>query len=287
MTKKVVVFPWKMQSTTAKRLAESIGVRKVFPDKNYKPLSDHVIINWGNSKKPLWWQAAVDRGVTIINKPDSVAKATNKLKTFEALAASGVRIPEFTTDRNVAFNWATNDGPVCCRNTLNGHSAAGLVIVPEGEHIEIFPNSPLYTKYVKKKDEYRVHVFMGNIIDITKKRLRNGMKDNADYKVRNYSGGWIYAREGIDPPADVLNQAQQAILSLGLDFGAVDVGWNDHYQEALVYEVNSAPGLVGTTLYRYASALVSAFPQLTLHLEEPENDFEGFDEFDLNDFIEE
>lgn len=287
MNKRVVLFPWKMGSGAGKALANAVGIRRVYPDKNYKPRSTDVIINWGNSQKPLWWQAVVDHGTTIINHPDAVAKATNKLTAFKVLKAAGVRIPDFTESREEAFQWVINDGPIVVRKILNGHSAAGLVVVPEADEIAEIPTAPLYTKYVKKKDEYRVHVFAGNIIDVSKKRLRNGLQKTVDYKVRNYKGGWIYARDNIDPPADVISQAQQAVLALGLDFGAVDVGWNDHYKQALVYEINSAPGLIGTTLYRYASNMVASYPGLSLNIEEPAQNFEGFDEFDPNEFVDE
>ena len=56
-------------------------------------------------------------------------------------------------------------------------------------------------------------------------------------------------------PDDVTKQALLAVDGLGLDFGAVDVGWNQHYQEATVYEVNTAPGLTGTTLDKYTNAI--------------------------------
>lgn len=284
MKRRVLLFPWKMASGAGKALSEAVGIRRVYPDKNYKPRSTDILINWGNSQKPTWWQRAINQGTTIINHPDAVIKATNKLLAFKALQAAGVRIPEFTEDHSVAVGWLENECAIVVREILNGHSAAGLTIVTDLEEAEGLVHAPLYTKYVKKKDEYRVHVFAGNIIDVTKKRLRNGLGGQPDYKVRNFQGGWIYAREGIDPPPDVLIQAQQAVLALGLDFGAVDIGWNEHRQQALVYEVNSAPGLVGTTLYRYAGNIVANYPGLTLHMAEPENNFEPFEQFDQNEY---
>ena len=43
--------------------------------------------------------------------------------------------------------------------------------------------------------------------------------------------------------------------SIGLDFGAVDVIYNGHSNRAYVLEINTAPGLTGTTLDNYAAAL--------------------------------
>lgn len=281
---RIFVFPWKMGSQSAKGLAQAIGVKRIHPDRNYKPRSGDVVINWGNSKKPQWWQAlATKPGTTIINHPENVALATDKLKAFKAMAAAGVSIPEFTTDPAVAKGWLEGECPICIRRVLNGHSAEGLDILAEIDPGDEFPIAPLYTKYVKKKDEYRIHIFRGNVIDITKKRLRNGLTKTADFKIRNFDGGWIYARDGVVPPDGVINQAKAAVTALGLDFGAVDIGWNEHYQSAIVYEVNSAPGLVGTTLYRYAR-LISEIYGLPLLMEEPEHDFEALNDFDVTEF---
>jgi len=51
----------------------------------------------------------------------------------------------------------------------------------------------------------------------------------------------------------VVEQASLAIAALGLDFGAVDIIWNNHYQLATVLEVNTAPGLEGQTITDYAN----------------------------------
>jgi glutathione synthase/RimK-type ligase-like ATP-grasp enzyme len=106
---------------------------------------------------------------------------------------------------------------------------------------------------VKKKNEYRVHVFKDAVIDVQQKRKRR--EADVDYRVRNHEGGWVFCRENVDCPADVTREALKAVHALGLNFGAVDVGWNEHYEEACVYEVNSAPGLEGTTLLIYADCI--------------------------------
>ncbi|MNY63636.1 hypothetical protein D3C86_2006230 [compost metagenome] len=45
-----------------------------------------------------------------------------------------------------------------------------------------------------------------------------------------------------------------AVNAIGLTFGAVDVIWNEYRHQAYVLEVNTAPGLTGTTLEKYAEA---------------------------------
>ncbi|MNN94301.1 hypothetical protein D3C81_2129010 [compost metagenome] len=79
-----------------------------------------------------------------------------------------------------------------------------------------------------------------------------------NWKVRNLANGFIFAR-GEDAlgnvPKDVLDQAVKAVASLGLDFGAADVIYNDRQKKAYVLEVNTAPGLSGSTLDGYTQRL--------------------------------
>jgi glutathione synthase/RimK-type ligase-like ATP-grasp enzyme len=117
----------------------------------------------------------------------------------------------------------------------------------------------LYVQYKKKRDEYRVHMFRGGVIDVTQKRAVNqeDRTETFNRQIRNHGNGWVFCREDVDPPDAVWGQAYSAVRALGLEFGAVDVIWNDHYQTAYVLEVNTAPGLEGTTLERYVEAIRS------------------------------
>jgi glutathione synthase/RimK-type ligase-like ATP-grasp enzyme len=107
---------------------------------------------------------------------------------------------------------------------------------------------------VKKQDEYRVHVGKrGNesiIIDVQQKRRRH---DHAEpnFRVRNLANGFIYAREGVNPPECVFDFAKRALACCDLDFGAVDVIYNAREGRAYVLEINTAPGITGTTVERY------------------------------------
>ena len=91
---------------------------------------------------------------------------------------------------------------------------------------------------------------MGNVLHMQKKMLRNGSEGN-NFQIRNYNNGWIFGSKNIAVPQDVVEQALLAVEALNLDFGAVDVGWQEKSQKAFVYEVNTAPALEGTTLDLY------------------------------------
>ena len=46
------------------------------------------------------------------------------------------------------------------------------------------------------------------------------------------------------------------MYAVGLKFGAVDLIWNELENKSYVLEINTAPGLTGATLEKYAQAIV-------------------------------
>jgi len=259
-----IIFPYKFGSQSARALSEELRRRghrakRVRGDGNYRPSRNHLIINWGNSTQPTTWGYYEDR---VLNMCGPVSRASNKLDAFGIMQGpTGVTIPDFTTDREEAQQWVDDGNVVVCRSILRGHSGAGIGLVgqqiEDGDHTgTVPPNIPLYVKYIKKAREYRVHVFQGRIIDVQQKRKRGGIdSEEVDYQVRNHSNGWVYCRGDVAPNQSVLDNAIAATRALGLDFGGVDVIWNDHYEQATVLECNTAVGLEGATVNIYADAI--------------------------------
>lgn len=242
-----------MYSNSLKELIPALGQRvlKVYPDRNYHPRNSHVIINWGNSGTPRWGRLAGK----IYNKPEAVAKAINKLTAFEEFKKHEVPIPEFTTSREEATKWASDGCAVLTRHSLSSYGGRGISIHDGG----VLENAPLYVKYKKKKKEFRVHVFNGKVIDVLEKRKRNGFNDlpNANTYIRSYGNGWVFCRDGIVKPDTLDEVSIKAVQALGLDFGGVDVIWNERENKCYVLEVNTAPGIEGTSVLRYAEAINS------------------------------
>jgi glutathione synthase/RimK-type ligase-like ATP-grasp enzyme len=247
----VWVFPYKPGSNSARDLARSIGVRRIsHTNSRFQGRLEKTVINWGASHLPEEVAKC-----TVLNIPEAVNRASDKLKFFEN---ADCRKPEWTTDWMEALEWlnGNRESTVVVRNVLNGHSGEGIELVGYAEPMP--DNAPLYTMYVPKKQEYRVHVFHGEVIDVQRKARRRDVADeDVNWKVRNNANGFVFARNGDalgDVPPDVLEQATNAVDSLDLDFGAADVIFNEHQSLAYVLEVNTAPGLVGTTLDNYARA---------------------------------
>ena len=246
-----IIYPYKMHSGSAKRLADALNTRRVRPNGLYQPRSKHLIVNWGNSSIPTWAMNAAQ----LLNPPYEVRLACNKLYALNDLDFHNVPIPAFTCDPAVARGWLQDGDSVVSRYLLNSHSGKGIVI-DSLDSYDIFihrERAPLYVKYFKKKHEYRVHVFNGKVIDVQQKRKRR--ETDVNYQIRNHANGWVYCREDVSPPPEALDIAVKAVAALGLDFGAVDVAYNQHYDKCVVFEVNTAPGSFGHTHDVYVNAI--------------------------------
>lgn len=247
---KPVIYPYKMASNSAKLLASSLNCRRVYPDRNYHPRPNHLIINWGNSEHPSWY---IQGNTTQwLNYPYFVSIAANKLKTFDQLY-SNVHVPEYTTNKDIAKEWVEEGHKMFCRQSLTSHSGYGIVIA---ETVEQLVDAPLYVQAVNKNKEYRVHVFNGQVIDYQQKKKRNDFEGGIS-GIRNYSNGWIYARDEVQLPEEVANESIKAVNTLSLNFGAVDI-CIDRDNKIYTFEINTAPGLGGlTTLQKYTEAFGS------------------------------
>lgn len=238
------IYPYKPGSVSAKALAEGIGIKRLkHQGSRWRQRAGDKVINWGcGSALPY---------TNVINAPEAVSKASNKRLSFEVMAEAGVSIPRFTTDAAEALGWGTD---IVCRHKLTGHSGEGIEIVEAGGEV---PAAPLYVEYIKKQQEYRVHVGLMpdtpyQIIDQQRKARNRAVEDgDVNWKIRNHSNGFIFMREGVDLGPVALATAGNAIEALGLNFGAVDLIYNEHRDAYYVLEVNTAPGLTGTTLERY------------------------------------
>jgi len=255
MVKKVIVkkaprgpqirlYPYKQGSASAKKLAEAVGGKVLkLEGSKYAPRAGDLVVNWGSSRCPDFQPA------TTLNSAQAVAVAGCKLKSFHALADADVRIPMFMEDKAQIDMF-----PVVCRTKLNGHSGEGIVIANNAEELV---DAPLYTKYVKKKDEYRVHVVKDGIVFVQRKARKLDVED-PNWQVRNLAGGFAFVEVDIlQVPEDVTQQALDAIAALGLDFGGVDVMWNEREGKAYVLEVNTACGLEDRTADKYREAFLN------------------------------
>lgn len=245
------MFSYNNNSGGAKELSAATGINRLrHRGSTFVPKATKKILNWGAASMPEELLVC-----NILNHPNRVAVAVNKLSAFQAMQEGNVSIPEFTTDRAAAVRWLEQGKFVFARQQLRAHSGNGIAIM-DPEHPDTWEvRAPLYVLYVPKKHEYRIHVAGGRVIDTQRKGLRAEFRgaEDVNHKVRNLANGFVYVRnDGHEVPAPVLEQAIGAVAALNLDFGAVDVVYNQQQRRAYVLEVNTAPGLAGATVASYA-----------------------------------
>lgn len=251
------IYPYMAGSRSVNALAKELGIRKIRRENsNYVAREGDVIINWGCSELPFEVNKA-----HVLNPPEKVSMCSNKLRFFKFLeenpeAVEGINVPDWTEDKKVVQEWLKKGDIVFGREKLTGNGGEGIVEYnPTNPNVEV-ADAPLYVKYVPKKWEYRVHVFGGKVLSVQRKALRNDVRrENANWRIRNHAGGFIFARnEDHEPSPKVLAQAERISEITNLDFFAVDIIYNQYQDKAYILEVNTAPGLEGTTLKEYVEA---------------------------------
>lgn len=243
------VIPYRAGSRSASSLANALGGRVLrLQNSQWRARRQDIVINWGNTSDAFAFDCRVlnARGLRT---------ASNKLNFFNVMERAGHQniVPRFWTE---ARNIPDEAFPIVCRTVLAGHSGDGIVIA--ANRGELVP-APLYVQYVKKSHEYRVHVGRGRgdqpaIIAVQRKARNRAVPDEeVNWQVRNHNNGFVFVRGDVAPDPSVLAVARTALVESELDFGAVDVIWNERNQQALVLEINTAPGLEGQTIEDYAN----------------------------------
>lgn len=254
----ITIYPYKINSASSLALKNALiaanpedRVHRVRSTALLPNNPERLIINWGNAQVPNFPMIG-----KVLNPVASVNLAGNKLLSFQKFEQSGVLTPRFTESREEAIEWS-REVPIVSRTVLRGHSGEGIVITDINE---VPPQAPLYVAYKKKRHEFRVHVFDGMIIDIQQKKMERGVEGIENRaKIRNRANGWVFCRDDLDLEAHqyqiISELARSAVAALSLDFGAVDIIYNQRENLFYALEVNTAPGLEGQTLYNYVEAV--------------------------------
>ena len=252
-------YPYKAASKSVRGLKKILGAREIKREgSSFKPSRLKTVINWGSSEVP----ANYLRGGRVLNKPDVVGLCSNKRDFFNKYAGEEYLVPA-TTRLTEALEWVKEGKTVVCRTKLTGHSGEGIIIYTPEKLLadEKMPEAPLYTMYKKKKHEFRLHIVNGEVIDSQRKVLRtdDDRPETPDFHIRTHNNGFIFARndKSLDDE-EMMKIVEDATLACfndsGLDFGAIDVIYNSKEKKAYILEINTAPGLTGTTLENYAEA---------------------------------
>ena len=254
---------------SAKALALALGNENLLKKQQPLPLRrfvrDALVINFGCHPDSL--NFPVD-----LNQPAAVSEAADKVTALTVMSAAGVPVVPFSTSPFDVIaqcpQYNHNGVPtktIVARTLTRASEGRGIEMIdcnPDGSARTEVVDAPLYTAYIPKHAEFRVHVGVdaqgiARCIDITKKARRTDTPDaEVNWRIRNYDNGFIFAREGIDLADPLIQRVQaagcRAVVALGLDFGAVDIVVQANTARSVyVLEVNTAPGMEGTTLARY------------------------------------
>lgn len=282
---KVRIVPYKAGSKSARFIRDSLehdNVKLVKRDSTTRRLvlpsnrvngENTLIVNWGASTVPNWWNGTVDKRVNwrLLNNFLTVGLMANKLYFFEMVKNSGFGnlVPEFYTNREDAqtvFD-AMDTGIesrykiLMQRNVLTGHSGDGIIpLYADNPEHQLTSEGKLWVRYLPKQHEYRLHFFKkpdGITYDLFIQQKRKINDDGIKHSlIRSYQNGYIFAVNDIKYPngydlGSVFEKFKEFIELSGLDFGAIDIIYNHNQRRFYMLEINSAPGILGDSTQNF------------------------------------
>lgn len=259
----IYLYPYSPKSKSAKLLAAALPCKRIKThNSRYQPNASDIIINWGASHFNL----PSTFGVPVLNYPNSIRNCCNKLATFRFLNLNHVKTCDHTTSKIQAQNWLDEGYTVFGRDVVDGSGGIGIRIYQ--------PNSNLldhlfYTKYIVNRYEFRVHCFYHGQNNyrfwIQQKKKRNnwindyGHLPNSKY-IKNHDNGYVFVFNDMDLSPTLHHKittiACNGLIAMGIEFGAFDIV-TDYLDNAYILEVNTAPGIEGTTLQVYKENLLT------------------------------
>ena len=178
----------------------------------------------------------------------------DKCSQYRWFTANDVSCPDFTFDKATAHSWLLDGGVVFCRTLTRASEGKGIVVAETADQLVY---APVYTKYMKKKREFRVHIFKDKVVQVVEKRKRTGWDADRDTRIRNTANGYVFCRDLLSPaPSGLMELALRASKVTQSDFKGVDVGYNEKKGELFVIEVNSAPGVEGSNVDSYVNVIL-------------------------------
>jgi len=177
----------------------------------------------------------------------------DKCNQYIWFGTHNVPSPEYTFQRSVAQDWINSGNIVFCRTLTRASEGRGIVVA---ETVDQLVTAPVYTKYMKKKREFRVHIFKDKIVQIVEKRKRSGWDADRDTRIRNTANGYVFCRTVDNIPDGLADLALRASKVTQSDFKGVDIGYNELKNQLFVIEVNSAPGIEGSNVDDYVKTIL-------------------------------
>jgi len=234
---------------TGLKLAELGGFTPIRPSDlvNLHPERGDVLIRYGISSYPnkdleftIGW---------VFNKADDIRKASNKLIASRIMYTHSIDTPKIWTNKDLITE---DDLPVLGRDQYHSRGS-DIVFIDTMEKLRR-SHKDYYSKFIPSIAEYRLHVFKGEPIRLSKK-----IPTEEESIIHNFENGYRFmdrwGREEGDLELEtnvVIPAGLRAIEVFNLDFGAVDILISEG-KTPYILEVNTAPRLnkYGRQLYVY------------------------------------
>lgn len=234
---------------TGKNLANEMGIQsgKVIPDDS----RIKYIINWGRMAKPEDLRRY--NNYTFINHPTKVLDSSDKFKTLVTLRRAGLGVPYCCSAMKV---WdRMEEGhirfPIVGRKIHHSQGRDFEMCVQNLDvEISLKKGSECFLNFVPDCREYRVHVFNGTVLKITRKQKG----DNPHKWVHSNDKGWSFLDANpvrVNGYDTIKRECVKAIDKMNLVFGAVDILINEN-NETFILEINSGAGLKESAVKLYA-----------------------------------
>jgi len=236
------MYVWYSKSTSvtgkALRIALNCEGGIYAPKRRHNP-----VVIWGAVPKTV--SSRVLRNKKVLHDPFLIRAYTDKYLALTELQSKGVQVPPFS------LYPSTLSFPMIRRS--NHHSGGrGFELFTEPCNLGTVPNKH-YLSFVPSDAEYRVHVFLGEVIKVSRKKP---LHDNAIDTCRSHANGWYFSKCDIERvPDQIKEQAVLAVQALSYDFGAVDILYT-RGGKATVLEVNSGMGLDNSGIALYVSKIL-------------------------------
>lgn len=177
----------------------------------------------------------------------------NKLHQYQWFEANQIPSLPFTTSKAQVGEWLASGATVVARTLTRSSEGKGIVLL-QGDTPVV--SAPVYTKYLKKKQEFRVHIYNETVVSVLEKRRKKGVY-NGESKIRNTANGYVFCRQDVKEPPGIRELALKASKVTNSHFKGVDIGYNEKLDKLFVIEVNSAPGMENSTLKDYCKAILN------------------------------
>lgn len=196
-----------------------------------------------------WGSVGIGRkGHTFVNPRSAISRCSNKAAARKRMRDFGVPVPE-----PLKHPYRDNDSwPVIGRPSFHQEGSGFFICNNYEEILSAMKSGAGYFSHVfHKTNEFRVHCGHGRVILIQDKEDHKFNREG-NFRTARHEPWWIPYRS--NAIKSVMLAGLGATDSLGLDFSAVDVMWNDKDQTCSVLECNSAPTLDSPLMIRRYAA---------------------------------